>query len=160
MYTVTRQRQWPDGEQMVEVSQGGLDYCNPDALGAKYTGEFEEFSDIRDAVEIAIGITQAWRKDAKDRSISIGIGATHGNTIPFEAISFRDARKLAKRIWEATPKCSGCSEALPDGKRERRHANDWDGLEYCSEHCAERAAEWEAEEQAKFEQEELQAIKE
>ena len=36
MFTVTRQRQFPDGENVVEVSAGGLDYTNPDALGAKY----------------------------------------------------------------------------------------------------------------------------
>ena len=43
MYTVTRQCQWPDGDNVVEVSVGGIDYCNPDALSPKYAGEFEEY---------------------------------------------------------------------------------------------------------------------
>src|SRR5438046_8051608 len=82
MFTVTRQRQWPDGDNVVEVSHGGLDYCNPDALGAKYAGEFEEFADPRQAVETAIEIVRAWRKDSKER-IAIGVGSTNGMTLPF-----------------------------------------------------------------------------
>ena len=34
-YTITRQRQFPEGTPVVEVSSGGLDYTNPDALVAK-----------------------------------------------------------------------------------------------------------------------------
>ena len=160
MFTITRQRQWPDGTEMVEVSLGGIDYCNPDALGAKYHGEFKEFKDPRQAVQTAIEICRQWRKDAGKKSISLGIGATYGNTSPFESITFRQAIKWANEYFEKLPKCTRCNEPLPDSKRELWYANDWDGLEYCSEHCAERAAEWEAEEQAKFEQEELQAIEE
>ena len=33
---VTRQLQWPEGKRVVEVSVGGIDYVNPDALVAKY----------------------------------------------------------------------------------------------------------------------------
>ena len=44
MYTVTRQHQWPDGANLVEISSGRLDYTNPDALCAKYAGEFEEYA--------------------------------------------------------------------------------------------------------------------
>ena len=61
MYTVTRQRQFPDGENVVEVSAGDHNYTNPDALVAKYAGEFEEFTDPRDAVETAIQIVRDWR---------------------------------------------------------------------------------------------------
>jgi len=43
MWTVTRQRQWPDGVDIVEVSAGGIDYTNPDALCAKYDGSSGSF---------------------------------------------------------------------------------------------------------------------
>ncbi len=144
MFTVTRQRQWPDGDNVVEVSHGGLDYCNPDALGAKYAGEFEEFADPRQAVETAIEIVRAWRKDSKER-IAIGVGSTNGMTPPFSPDTFKHARAWAKKFWEKLPKCAGCNEPMPDSKRNYWRANDWDGLEYCSEDCATRAAEFEAE---------------
>jgi hypothetical protein len=151
MFTVTRQRQFPDGEQVVEVSAGGLDYTNPDALGAKYAGEFEEFADPREAVETAINIVRDWRKDSRSK-VSIGVGSTHGMTLPFSPDTFAHARAWAKQTWESLEKCPGCGEPLPDS-RNRWHANDWDGLEYCSESCATRAAEFDAEENAKFAEE-------
>jgi hypothetical protein len=153
MFTVTRQRQWPDGTELVEVSCGGLDYTNPDALGKKYAGEFEEFADPREAVETAIEISRAWRKDSHKR-IPVGVGSTHGMTMPFDSGTFQDARLWAKEVWDGLEKCAGCGNPLPDSKRDYWYANDWDGLDYCSEHCATRAAEFEAEENAKFQAEE------
>lgn len=153
MFTVTRQCQWPDGGNVVEVSSGGIDYCNPDALGAKYAGEFQEFSDPREAVETAIEIVKAWRKDSGKR-ISIGVGYTHGMTMPFDKGTFKDARAWAKEVYANLEKCAGCNEPM---EKEKWYANDWDGLEYCSERCATRAAEFEAEQNAEFEQEEANA---
>jgi hypothetical protein len=158
MFTVTRQRQFPDGENVVEVSAGSFDYVNPDCLVAKYAGEFEEYKDPREAVEVAIQIVQDWRKDAKGKRISIGVGCTMGMTMPFSPDTFRGARDWAKQAYAKLPKCTGCNDPMPDNERNYWHANDWDGLEYCSKHCATRAAEFEAEEQAKFdaEQESIQ----
>ena len=153
MFTVTRQHQWPDGAFVVEVSAGGLDYTNPDALVAKYPGEFEEFSDPREAVNTAIEIIRAWRKDSKHR-ITIGVGSTHGMTMPFDEGTFKHAREWAKQLWESMPKCA-CGEPLPD-KRDRYRADDWSGEEFCSEACAMREAEYQAEQNAKFEAEEAQ----
>ena len=152
MYTVTRQCQWPDGDNVVEVSTGGIDYCNPDALCAKYAGEFEEYQDPREAVEVAINIVKAWRKDSKEH-ISIGVGSTLGMTMPFSPDTFKGARAWAKEVWKHLPKCAGCGEPLPD-KRNRWHANEWDGLEYCGEQCATRAAEWEAQQEAESNEQE------
>lgn len=146
MYTVTRQRQWPDGINMVEVSRGGIDYTNPDALCAKYPGEFQEYSNPVEAIETAIEIVRAWRKDIPGQRISLGIGATLGMTLPFEPITFAQAKQWAKRTWEKLPKCARCNDVLPDETRERYQANDWDGLEYCSEQCATRAIEFEQQE--------------
>ena len=151
MFTVTRQCQWPDGTNIVEVSEGGIDYCNPDALCAKYKGEFQEFADPREAVETAIEIVRAWRKDSTKR-ISIGVGSTAGMTMPFSPETFLGARAWAKEVWKRLPKCTGCNEPM---QKETWHANDWDGLEYCSEHCATRAMEFEAEQEAELEQEEV-----
>jgi hypothetical protein len=38
MYTVTRQDQWPDGREVVEVSQGDINYANTDVLASRYPG--------------------------------------------------------------------------------------------------------------------------
>ena len=156
MYTVTRQHQWPDGANLVEISSGGLDYTNPDALVAKYAGEFEEYVDPRDAVETAIEICRAWRKDNPSERIAIGHGATAGMAMPFDACTFVSARQWAKLVWEKLEKCAGCVEPLPDSKRARWTANDWDGLEYCSEDCAQRAAEFDAEQDAEFAEQEVE----
>ncbi len=63
MYTITRQIQWPDGTSIVEISEGELDYTNPDALVEKYPGEFETFDNPIEAVNTAIEICKSWRND-------------------------------------------------------------------------------------------------
>jgi hypothetical protein len=151
MWTVTRQRQWPDAANLVEISAGGLDYTNPDALTARYSGEFETYADPREAVEVALEIVRAWRRDSPGVRIEVGHGATAGMTMPFDSCTFKSAREWAKKAWANLPKCPGCGEPMPDDKRKFWHANDWDGLEYCSEDCATRAAEFDAEQETEFE---------
>ena len=60
MYCVTRQMYWPGGTKVVEIADGGLDYCNPDALVSKYNGEFEEFVSPLEAVRTAVRILLQW----------------------------------------------------------------------------------------------------
>ena len=74
MWTVTRQRQWPDGANLVEISAGGLDYTNPDALSARYPGEFSTFDDPREAVEVALDIVRAWRRDSPGYGLKSAMG--------------------------------------------------------------------------------------
>lgn len=95
-FTVTRQLQWPTGDAVVEISSGGLDYTNPDALVQEYAGEFETYDDPQEAVEVAIAICRAWRKD-KRPDAKVGIGATGGMTMPFDTCSFNEAREWARR---------------------------------------------------------------
>lgn len=152
MWTVTRQLQWQDGNNVVEVSFGNLDYTNPDALSAKYPGEFKEFSDPREAVGAAIEIAKAWQADAPDKTIEIGYGATGGFTMPFDGEpltenTFQELVDWANAKYEKLEKCDGCSEPLPE-KRKRWTAEDWSGAEYCSEYCANKAAEFNQEQEA------------
>ena len=119
---------------MVEVSRGGFDYCNPDALGAKYPGETDEYDSPVEAVDVAISICRAWRKDGEPRA-RVGVGSTLGMTMPFEPIRFREARRWAKEEIERLPKCARCGQVLP--ARPYR-VLDMDE-EYCSEYCAEEA---------------------
>jgi hypothetical protein len=97
---VTRQVQWPTGKPVVEVSIGGIDYTNPDALMAKYEGEFVEFDDPREAVEAAIRICRKWRKDGR-KDAKMGFGSTGGFTIPFEDCTFKEAREWARRLTKS-----------------------------------------------------------
>jgi hypothetical protein len=38
-YFVSRQRNWPDGDCLVEIAAGGRDYANPGMLAPKFPGE-------------------------------------------------------------------------------------------------------------------------
>ena len=82
-YTVTRQLQWPDGTPVVEISAGGMDYTNPDALSAKYPGEFETFDDPEEAAQAALQILALWRADGQPEA-QPAYGATGGMTMPFD----------------------------------------------------------------------------
>lgn len=98
MYAVTRQR-YIDGDEVVEVAIGGLDYANPDALVKKYPGEMEEYKNPIKAIEAAISICRNWRKDGNKKA-KVAIGYTGGYSVPFESVSFRNARKWAKQEYK------------------------------------------------------------
>lgn len=109
---VTRQLQWPDGKRVVEVSIGSLDYVNPDALVAKYQGEFNEYDNPIEAVEAAISICRRWRQDGC-KDAKVGFGATGGFTFPFDQCSFAEARKWAKSLLSNNvEKCQYCGAKL------------------------------------------------
>ena len=113
MYTVTRQLQWPDGNPVVEVSEGGIDYVNPDVLTASYPGEFDEFKDPRDAIKTAISICKEWRKDGM-KNAKIGIGATGGMTIPFDTCTFKEAKEWADKTYDKLKKCPASGAIVED----------------------------------------------
>lgn len=133
-WTVTRQIQWPDGTPVVEISAGGLDYSNPDALVEKYPGEFKVFDDPREAVETAIAICRAWRNDGKKKA-KVGHGATGGMTLPFDTCTFQKAQAWAKKRYTELPKCDQCGELLPE---KPWHHPDLDDERFCREYCAEQ----------------------
>ena len=110
-YTVTRQIQWPEGTPVVEVSAGGLDYTNPDALCQKYPGEFDTYDDPREAVETAIAICEAWQQDGAPDA-EVGYGATGGMTMPFDPCSYEEARAWAQKTAERLPRCDRCGAIL------------------------------------------------
>lgn len=134
-YTVTRQRQWPEGTPVVEISAGGLDYTNPDALATKYPGEFQAFDDPREAVEVTIAICRAWRRD-EERRAKVAYGATGGMTMPFSPCTYEEARQWAKKRYEALPKCDRCGGLLPE-RPYRLYEPGFEDARYCREYCAE-----------------------
>lgn len=138
-FTITRQSRWDDGKQIVEISQGGMDYANPDALVAEYDGEFETFNGMKNAVEKAIEIAEAWKKDTKE-DIYIAVGCTHGFTMNFDEREtteevYAELRQEAEEFDAKLPCCSQCGEILGEVKY-----GDTDMGEYdcCSEYCAEQ----------------------
>jgi hypothetical protein len=138
-FVVTRQCYWPSGENVVEIAQGGLDYCNPNALAARYPGEFYEFTSLVEAVETAVSIAEAWKQDTKD-PIGIALGYTHGMTMPFEGQpaneeAYSDLREKAKKFDEGRPRCSVCGELL----EEETYSHEFsDGERFCSDTCADK----------------------
>lgn len=137
-FTVTRQHRYHDGYKIVEVSQGGIDYANPDALCKKWQGEFDEYTGMTAAVEAAIGIAKAWQETTTDQ-IFIGVGATHGMTMEFDALTLNDTTfdallDKAAKFDENLPKCEHCGDILTGETYGHEFS---DGHPFCSEHCAE-----------------------
>ncbi len=144
MWYVSRQDYSSLGERanVVEIAGGGRDYSNPGQLVSKYPGEGEEYTDPRDAVTAAINILKRWEAASGTR-VTIRIGHTGGNTIPFDAPSHGkgiiEAKKWANEKWEEMPKCPQCGEALPPEK-EQYHLQDRTDEKFCSENCANNRA--------------------
>jgi len=144
MQTVTRQVNTYTGDQVVEISDGSLDYSNPGALCKRYPGEFDSFDDPREAVETAIKIAKAWQADKPEETILIASGGTGGCTMFFEGEpltdeTFEGLQEQAEKAWEELPKCSRCGEVM--GKEKWTHPDMFSEEEYCSENCADLA--WE-----------------
>lgn len=144
VYTVTRQCSWPDENYIVEISYGGIDYTNPDALRERYPGEFKEYDDPREAVSVAIQIAHSWQADRPKEEIFIGRGATGGMTMPFDPEplneeTFAEFRSWADKRYAELPKCSQCGDILPDNSRNRWRLLDhyFEGEFFCREYCAE-----------------------
>ena len=157
-FTVTRQSQWSTGDQVVEVSQGDINYSNPDMLCRKYKGEGETFEGMHDAVLTAIKIVKSWKKDEPTKKILIAIGNTGGDTMPFEGEKL--TKKLEKALIEKAikfdeelPKCDQCGAIL--GK-ERWKPLDYDDCQCCSEYCADKLWSLYEEESARLNAEEAE----
>jgi hypothetical protein len=84
VFTVTRQLRWPDGLNIVEISQGGIEYTNPDMLIPRYPGEGDEYEGLTAAVEAAIEVAKAWKQET-DNEVFIAVGCTYGMTAQFDA---------------------------------------------------------------------------
>jgi hypothetical protein len=137
-YVVTRQLQWSTGATVVEISKGGWDYINPDALVKKYEGEFEEFKDPREALKTAAAVAKHWQRDEPAQKIGIAAGFTAGFTMPFEPKETDELDKWAGEEFLSLPRCAGCGEILeePDAGFRIEGSDDL----FCSEHCAENAS--------------------
>ena len=136
-YTVTRQLQWA-GEAMVEISEGGFDYVNPDMLTQKYDQEGETFDNPNDAVDAAIEILKQWRRDLPGVHIGIGYGATLGFTMPFDQSDVTEIKDWAQKRYEALPKCDRCGDIITE---EYKLVDDCFDQVFCSEQCTNRAFE-------------------
>lgn len=136
-YYVSRQRYFPDGNPVVEIAAGGLDYANPDMLGTKWArlGEGREYADPREAVAAAIAICDAW-KAAGESDAEVAFGATGGFTMPFDPSPYADALAWADQAYEKLPKCAQCGDLFTG--RERYGCHDFGEYDCCSEYCAEK----------------------
>lgn len=140
VWTVSRQQQWATGDNVVEISEGGIDYANADMLVEHYPGEGKEYLDPREAVEAAVEIALNWQQDDPGDTILIGYGYTGGMSMPFEGEettieTFAALREWAQELFDKAKKCDQCSEVLPDPPRWYIYELD---ESYCSEYCAER----------------------
>jgi hypothetical protein len=153
LYFVSRQAYWgvePEDAYIVEVAIGGCDYANADMLTCRWPslGEGREFSNPIEAVDAAIEICNAWRKDGCITA-HVGYGATGGGTMPFDPLSYDNARTLAQAAYDKLPKCDQCGELL--GKETFTHPWAMNDEKYCREYCAEKAYAAEVEASAEAE---------
>ncbi|MDP2661318.1 MAG: hypothetical protein Q8R28_11385 [Dehalococcoidia bacterium] len=132
-WTVTRQIQWPSGDAVVEISKGGRDYTNPDALSGKYPGEFETFADPEEAAQVALQILDLWQGDGQPDA-QVAYGATGGMTMPFSPCTPDELKEWAAKAAEGLPKCDHCGGILGEEKYQRPDLPD---MTYCREYCAE-----------------------
>ncbi|MFQ6027694.1 MAG: hypothetical protein ACE5Q6_09400 [Dehalococcoidia bacterium] len=143
MYTVTRQLQWPDGLEVVEVSEGDINYVNPDMLGPKYPGEGETYANPKDAAAAAIEICRKWRQDGHQRA-RVAYGATLGMTMPFSPCTFQELRQWAEwryqQLVDSLPGCDSCGETIWDPDN-CWYVPELYGEKFCSQKCAEEAYE-------------------
>lgn len=138
-YFVSRQCYWPDGENVVEIAMGGLDYSNADMLVSKYAGEGEEYYDPREAVEAALEIAKQWKSDCPDKEIGVASGCTMGYTMPFEPSEEKELKEWAEKQYEGLPKCDRCGDLIEGDGYVLFDEPDW---KFCREYCAEQ---WQAE---------------
>lgn len=127
---------------MVEISESRVDNCNPDALCGKYEGEFQEFVDPVEAVDIAISISKSWKNDEPEEDIFIGYGCTFGYAMPFEPDQIKQIKQWAEKEYTEIPTCYNCGELLDPNTD--YIIDEYDNC-FCSEQCIERAMEKEAE---------------
>lgn len=143
-YYVSRQLYWPDGDPVVEIAAGGLNYANPDMLCAQFAGEGETYVDPRDALDAAISIRDGWKmfergyKKSKINPDDIRIehGFTAGYTMPFASHETdAELHAWAKKAAESLPRCARCGEII-EGEGYRFHDDPFEDR-FCSEFCAE-----------------------
>lgn len=138
-YYVSRQMYWgvdPDESNTVEIAQGGLNYANPDMLVSRYSGEGQEYTNPVEAVEAAIEIAKAWKKDCPKLKINIASGYTGGCTMPFEASTTKKLRAWAKKLYKTLKKCDHCKDLI-DGVGYKLTECPYDVV-FCSEYCADK----------------------
>lgn len=142
-FMVTRQSYWPNGNKVVEVAQGGRDYSNPDMLSPRYDREGEEYDGVVATVEVAFKIAKWWASSDPELEITVGVGCTWGDTVPFEDgyelddDSIADAMKRAEEFDAKLPRCSRCGEII--GGEPWKFVDCYTDDEFCSEDCVERA---------------------
>ena len=114
-YYVSRQCYWPDGDLVVEIAGGGLDYANADMLTTLWpaSGEGQEYDDPRAALQAAIQVRHLWQMVEPDETVRIEVGFTGGYTMPFcEYPNDEYLVEWAKQEYDSLPKCDRCGDLL------------------------------------------------
>lgn len=134
-FYVSRQLQWPEGEKVVEIVQGGRDYANPGHLTIMFPrlGEGEEFTDPREACEAAIAIRDMWKGLDSD-PIHISFGCTLGFTAPLDRYEDQVLREKAEALYQTLPKCGQCGDIVGKDKYHHQFSSE----DFCSSQCAEK----------------------
>jgi hypothetical protein len=136
IWHVSRQSYYYSRLQIVEIAAGGIDMSGADTLCSAYQtlGEGKDFKDPQEAVEAAIAIARAWRKNEPGKRIVIGHGCTGGMGMELEPCTIPGARKWAEEAYEKLSKCDRCGKILP----ENYYTDDFGESKFCSDRCWEK----------------------
>jgi len=134
-FFVSRQHYYYSGERVVEISYPSIDYVGPDMLMEKYEDE-GEYDDPKEALEGAIKVRDAWKKDNPE--IDIGISFGHFDCCEGEPQELEDLRNEVNNFYNELPKCDVCGQILDENETYTLF-NDPEFGKFCSEYCAEKA---------------------
>lgn len=143
-FYVSRQVQWPTGDNIVEIAAGGLDRSGPDMLCSKFPDEGIEYTDPREALKVAFAIRKDWHEQLRadacanpDISDEVRIEAGYNLDMiaACEEPTDVELHEWAEKEWEAAPKCGECGEVV----EESYYLPGLEcGLQFCSEYCADK----------------------
>lgn len=134
-FFVTKQRNWPDGELVVQIMRGRSFDC----VGAGHIGDVGEceYLDPTEAVAAAKQAAGDWHQC---EGIEYGPISKPGQLyMEFahkdDEDEYRELEDWAKFQLESLPKCDHCGELL--GKTVYTNHFHGDGEKFCSDYCAE-----------------------
>lgn len=138
---VSRQAQYyHEGRKVVEIEKNGLDHAGPGMYTPAYSDEEGQEYDPRTAVDVAIRLRDAWKKDDPEVA-GITLGSTFGGSFEPELFEGTDEelRAEGEKAYEAIPKCDHCGEFLEERFTSTLHGPDFGT--FCSTYCCETAVE-------------------
>lgn len=137
MYFVSRQHYYYQDIYVVEIAYPSIDSSGPDMLISKYQGEGEIFNNPVEALEVALDIREAWRKDNPEEDIYITFGCMEFGEGEIEE-DIDDLKKRVQNIYDKMPKCDFCGDLIDEKEYYINEDSHYTDTKFCSNYCSEK----------------------